>query len=197
MNWRKSDGQPYGSFAPLAGEIKKQKQELIFAANAGPFHSDLTPTGLYIENGKELNPIQPAEATGVGNFYLKPNGVFGLTKGKPFLLTTEDFIKQKPAADFASQSGPMLIINGDLNPSLDPKPNALKTRSAVCISEKKNVVFAMSDSVLTLYSMAVYLKSLNCVNALTLDSTSSSFYMPSLKRADLWVPIGAMIAVVR
>src|ERR671931_430147 len=44
------DGDVYGSFARLA----QHQRGLVFALNAGMYHDDRSPVGLYVENGQEL-----------------------------------------------------------------------------------------------------------------------------------------------
>ena len=46
---------------------------------------------------------------------MRPNGVFYLTGEVAGILETRSFIKQKPQVDFATQSGPMLVIDGEVN----------------------------------------------------------------------------------
>ncbi len=57
--------------------------------NAGMYHEDLSPVGLYVEEGREQAILQTGG--GEGNFFLKPNGVFFVTRaGKSGVLATED-----------------------------------------------------------------------------------------------------------
>lgn len=198
MAWKKSDGSVYGSFAPLAAEYKKRKTPLLFASSGGPFHFDLTPTGLYVENFKELTPAIAADATGIGSFYEKPNGMFFVEDGRPKLLTTERYLATKPKAAFATQSGPMLLIDGEVNKSLNEQTAPLRKRTGVCLRrDTPRLVFAITDTTVTVQAFADFLKSQNCQNALMLDTSTSSFYVPSRQRADLWVPIGPIIAITQ
>jgi len=61
--------------------------------NGGMYEADLSPLGLYIENGKTLR--QPNTANAAGNFYLKPNGVFYVNGQEAGILTTE----RRPTSD--------------------------------------------------------------------------------------------------
>jgi uncharacterized protein YigE (DUF2233 family) len=42
--------------------------------NAGMYEEDLSPVGLYVEDGQTLTPAN--RRAGAGNFYVKPNGIF-------------------------------------------------------------------------------------------------------------------------
>ncbi len=194
--WQNPKGQPYGSFIRLQKELALEKTEILFACNGGPSHPDLSPIGLYTENSKEFVPITKPEDKGLGNLFIRPNGVFFVNNGHSEILTTEDYIEKKISPAYALQSGPMLLINEKISERLDPKGTSLKTRNGVCTTNDK-VIFIVSEQALNFYTFATYLKSIGCQNALTLDVTVSSFLAPSLNRADVWIPIGAMIAVTQ
>ncbi len=111
--WRRPDGAPYSYLSALPRTDSKGGQ-LAFALNGGMFHPDYRPVGLYIEEGQEL--VRASRASGPGNFHLKPNGVFYAREGEAGVLETGAFLKLKPKAEFATQSGPMLEIDGKLHP---------------------------------------------------------------------------------
>ena len=50
----------------------------VLAMNAGMFKEDRSPLGLYVEDGKEL--VAADTADGDGNFYMKPNGIFEMSR---------------------------------------------------------------------------------------------------------------------
>jgi uncharacterized protein YigE (DUF2233 family) len=50
--WRGPDGEVLGSFDRLRGTPEGSR--LAVAMNAGMYHEDRSPVGLYVENGKEL-----------------------------------------------------------------------------------------------------------------------------------------------
>ena len=53
---------------------------------------------------------------GPGNFGLLPNGVFALTKKEFMILETEKFARSKIRCQYATQSGPLLVIDGKIHP---------------------------------------------------------------------------------
>jgi uncharacterized protein YigE (DUF2233 family) len=120
--WRRDDGKPYRTFAALAEDLEGKGKSLRFAMNGGMYRNDFRPVGLYIENGRELTPADTTTLTGapsqIPNFYKKPNGVFYRGNDEAGILETERFLAERPNANFATQSGPMLVIDGAIHPSL-------------------------------------------------------------------------------
>lgn len=75
---RDDSGQPLKRFDGLAEMLKAKGKHLTFAMNAGMYHADFSPVGLFVANGRELSPINTTN--GNGNFFLKPNGIFAVTE---------------------------------------------------------------------------------------------------------------------
>ena len=190
------EGRPFGSFAALAANLAQKGKTLLFAMNAGMYDASLKPVGLYVEDGKEVKKVN--RRNGPGNFHMKPNGVF-FTAGKSAgILETERFLKAKPAAEFATQSGPMLVIDGSIHPKFSPHGPSLKRRNGVGVTGDHTVVFAISDGEVNFHSFALLFRDvLNCKNALFFDGTVSSLYSPELGRADAFFPLGPIIAAVK
>jgi uncharacterized protein YigE (DUF2233 family) len=108
MFWRHSAGEPYRVFSALQQAVAASGQTLSFAMNGGMYGDDLSPVGLYIENGRELRPANTRTVQGspgqIPNFYKKPNGVFYLGNGNAGVAPTERFLAASPSG-FATQSG--------------------------------------------------------------------------------------------
>jgi uncharacterized protein YigE (DUF2233 family) len=119
--WRDDDGRPYRTFTAVAADLEAKGKSLRFAMNGGMYQADFRPVGLYIENGRELTGVNTGTRTGapsqIPNFYKKPNGVFYIGDGKAGILETERFLADRPKANFATQSGPMLVIDGAIHPA--------------------------------------------------------------------------------
>jgi len=116
--WKDDNEVPLGNIENLKEHLENTDCELLFAMNAGMFKKDLSPVGLFIENGIEKSPLD-LKAKGYGNFYLQPNGVFYITKSKePVVCPTANFKVSKDIA-FATQSGPMLLIDGHIHKKLN------------------------------------------------------------------------------
>src|SRR5262245_63657108 len=103
LYWKRSDGTPYSYLSSLPRTLERQTGRLLFATNAGMFDPDLKPVGLYVEQGREL--VRANTRTGYGNFHMKPNGVFYIAAGRAAVTETQAFLKQRPQADLATQSG--------------------------------------------------------------------------------------------
>jgi uncharacterized protein YigE (DUF2233 family) len=190
--WRKPDGEPYGYLADLPSA--QRAGSLVFAMNAGMYAPDYRPVGLYVENGREL--VRANTRPGPGNFHMRPNGVFYIAGETAGVLDTGSFIAKRPPADFATQSGPMLVINGRLHP-LFGRSASRKFRSGVGLRDEHTLAFAISDSEVTFTEFArLFRDRLKCDNALFLDGGSvPSLYVPELRRTGNFLRLGPMIGV--
>ena len=195
--WKNEDGRPYGSLAALAGALRGKGQRLAFAMNAGMFKQDQSPVGLYVENGQKLHAAD-TRGGGASNFHMKPNGVFWIGDGVAGVTETSRYLAAPPAARFATQSGPMLIVDGKIHPRILPSGTSAKIRNGVGISNSGAVEFAIADEPVTFDAFArLFRDGLGCKNALFLDGSVSSLYAPELKRDDEIQPIGPIVGVVR
>lgn len=66
-----------------------------------------------MENEKTLRGLITA-TKGYGNFYMQPNGVFGVADGKAFIRPTAE-MDSLEGVTYATQSGPMLVVKGTIN----------------------------------------------------------------------------------
>jgi uncharacterized protein YigE (DUF2233 family) len=193
--WRDGTGEAYGSFSSLRRDIEKKSETLAFAMNAGMYHADMKPVGLYIENGVEM--VKISTRRGPGNFHLQPNGVFYVGRNGATVMETRQYLRTRPQATFATQSGPMLVINGAIHPKFSIDSDSRKVRNGVGACANGQIVFAISDSGVTFYDFAkLFRDRYKCANALFLDGSISALYSPQLKRADGWRPMGPIVGVV-
>lgn len=182
--------QNFKSINNLKVWLEKKHQNLEFAMNAGMYKTDNSPQGLYIENQKELFPLDTA--SGNGNFYLKPNGVFYITKENiPFVCATEK-IANKNVMKYATQSGPMLVIDGQIHPKFKKGSANLNIRNGVGILPNNTIIFAMSKEEISFYDFASYFKDLGCENALYLDGFVSRTYLPK----ENWLQVDGNFGVI-
>jgi uncharacterized protein YigE (DUF2233 family) len=184
-------GTPFAGFARLPKE--REGSPLVFAMNAGMYHSDLSPVGLHIEDGEELQ--RASTKPGPGNFHLLPNGVFYIDEGRAGVATTQDFLAREISPEIATQSGPMLVIDGDLHPRFIASSDSYRRRNGVGVRDDGVIVFAISDGLVNFHHFArLFRDELSIDNALYFDGTMSSLYAPHLDRADTIRPMGPMIA---
>ena len=203
--WRSDNGNPYRTFGALATNLEHTGKSLQFAMNGGMYQGDFRPVGLYIENGHVLTPANTATITGapqeIPNFYKKPNGVFYVRNGEAGVLETERFLADRPGANFATQSGPMLVIDGAIHPAFIVNSIDRKPRNGVGVSGPTQVHFVITKGWVSFYEFARFFRDeLGCRNALFLDGGAApGLYAPDLARND--APshggYGPIIAVVK
>jgi uncharacterized protein YigE (DUF2233 family) len=188
--WRDASATPYGAFRRLPRHLGGS--DLVFAMNAGMYRADLAPVGLYVEDGRELRPVNTRD--GPGNFHMKPNGVFYILGGRAGVAATEAYLERRLSPDFATQSGPMLVIDGAIHPRFLPRSTSRKRRNGVGVIDGHTVVFAISEGRVTFHEFArLFRDGLGADNALYLDGTMSSLYAPALGRADAIRPMGPIV----
>ena len=189
-----SDG-PYGSFSAIDTALNPQGLQLAFAMNAGMFHRDLAPVGLYVEDGAAISGLITSD--GPGNFGLLPNGVFCV--GTTFsVLESLTYLTAKPVCRYASQSGPMLVIDGDLHPKFLRNSDSINLRNGVGVSDDGlRAVFAISNAEVNFHTFARFFRDhLRLRNALYFDGSISRLYAPQLDRHDGGFPMGPIVGVV-
>lgn len=188
--WKNAEGEPYRAFADVAKGVAAEGKSLTFAMNAGMYADDFSPMGLYVEDGREFRPANTFEmkpsAKVVPNFYKKPNGVFFLDKDGPGILPTDVYLRRSGKVIFATQSGPMLVIDGKTNPIFIEGSTDRRRRSGVGVCGDGLVKFAISDGPVNFHEFArLFRDDLKCRNALFLDGgRGAGVYLPALGRED-------------
>lgn len=192
LHLRGADGQVLGSFVALEQALDTP---IRFAMNAGMYHPDRRPVGLYVEDGEQVAGLVTRE--GPGNFGLLPNGVFCVTDSGAQVIETRSFSGDPPPCRHATQSGPMLVIDGELHPRFLPDSPSLKRRNGVGIGpDGRFVHFVISDEPATFHELAtLYRDVLGVRNALFLDGSVSRLYAPGIDRHDGGWPLGPILAV--
>jgi len=191
--WKNKSGERYANFKNIRSALQEEKDEvLIFAMNGGMYTRDFSPQGLFIENGKVHNGLNRKD--GKGNFYMHPNGVFYLTKNnEPVICKTSDF-KVSKEINYATQSGPMLLIDGNIHPKFTDGSENLHIRNGVGILPSGKLLFAMSKEKINFFDFASFFKKNGCKNALYLDGFVSRTYLPNSYWEQLDGNFGVIIA---
>jgi uncharacterized protein YigE (DUF2233 family) len=185
----------YGSFRKVDEALAAEGKALGFAMNAGMYHRDLAPVGLYVEDGVEVSSLVTRD--GPGNFGLLPNGVFCI--GETFrVIESRSFKKEQPDCRFATQSGPMLVMDGNLHPKLLPSSDSTYVRNGVGVSEDgQRAVFAISNDAVNFHAFArLFRDDLGLPDALYFDGNISRLYAPQLDRHDGGFPMGPIVGTV-
>ncbi|MGL6208265.1 MAG: phosphodiester glycosidase family protein [Paracoccaceae bacterium] len=188
----------YGQFGAVERALEGQGLELAFAMNAGMYHRDLSPVGLYVEEGREVSALITRDVP--DNFGLLPNGVFCVgAEGRFAVVESRLFDRERPSCRFATQSGPMLVIGGDLHPKFIPTSDSLNIRNGVGVSpDGARAVFAISDGPVNFHTFARFFRdALGLDEALFLDGSISRLFAPELGRRDGGFAIGPIVGVVR
>lgn len=188
-------GDPLGTFDRLGAMLEGQGRRLVFAMNAGMYHPDRRPVGLYVEEGRELSRL--VTAAGPGNFGLVPNGVFCIREGGFAVIETQAYAARAPACRFASQSGPMLVIGGALHPRFLAESDSRYVRNGVGVSaDGAHAWFVISGGAVNFHSFARFFRDgLGLTDALYFDGSISRLYAPGIGRNDFGLPMGPMVAL--
>jgi len=195
MNWKDKKGDKLNSIKQLINYHKQQSLQTIFAMNGGMYTQNQDPQGLYIEKNQVLSPTDTG--SGGGNFYLKPNGIFYLTKSNEAQICATPDFKFDSSINFATQSGPMLLHNGIIHHEFKKGSVNVHIRNGVGILPDKSVIFAISSTPINLYDFADFFQSKGCKEALYLDGFVSRMYLPEKNYAQIDGNFGVMISVVK
>ncbi|HEY8895824.1 MAG TPA: phosphodiester glycosidase family protein [Niastella sp.] len=194
LYWKNDKGQLIQNFENLKTYLANKNKQLVFAMNGGMFKPDYSPCGLYIHQQKTITPL--VTGSGTGNFFLTPNGVFYINnKNVAAICTTPDFTNNNNQVKWATQSGPMLVIDGTIHPAFTKGSANVNIRNGVGILPDNKIVFAISKEEINFYDFAEYFKNLGCKNALYLDGFVSRMYLPEKNLRDTDGDFGVMIGV--
>jgi uncharacterized protein YigE (DUF2233 family) len=187
-------GRPFNSFQKVAQSVTQRNEQLVFAMNAGMYREDYSPLGLMVINGHQVHRLNVA--SGFGNFYMKPNGIFIVSDSGAHIIESSQYQSLQPIPTLATQSGPLLLHDGQLNSHISPQGTSRLIRNGVGIVRSDEVVFVISEDPVNFYDFALLFRDrLHCADALYLDGNVSSLYVRSLGRADEHVPLGPIIGV--
>ncbi|MDU8943826.1 phosphodiester glycosidase family protein [Ovoidimarina sediminis] len=189
------DGLIFGTFERLRSALQSSGETLLFAMNGAMYHEDRAPVGLYIEDGTEHVPLVTRD--GPGNFGLLPNGVFCVTASDVRVIETLRFAKERPDCRFATQSGPMLVIDGALHPRFLADGTSRNIRNGVGVRPDGTAVFVISDAPVNFHRFArLFRDAMGTPNALYIDGKVSRLYAPALGRRDIGFPLGPIVGAV-
>ncbi len=189
-------GDKYGQFSTIEGTLAPQGETLAFAMNGGMYHDDRAPVGHYIEDGQEIMRVIPN--AGPGNFGLLPNGVFCIRDDRADVIETLTYDAARPDCRYATQSGPMLVIDGSLHQRFLPDSTSRYIRNGVGTSnDGTQAVFVISDQPVTFHEFGrIFRDDLGLPQALFFDGSVSRLHAPQLKRSDFGRWLGPIVGVV-
>lgn len=192
---RDDAGRTFNRFDRLRSWLASRNERLLFAMNAGMFQPDLSPVGLFVQDGRQVSPLNLSD--GDGNFFLKPNGVFLISESGPRIVESTEYPALAVGVRLATQSGPLLVRNGVLHPAINAASTSRLTRNGVGVSGDM-ILFVISEQPVNFHEIATYFRDeLHCPDALYLDGVVSSLYSADLQRNDATVDLGPIIGVVQ
>jgi uncharacterized protein YigE (DUF2233 family) len=169
------------SFLPHKDFILSQvKDQFYFISNASISDSFCNPLGFYAKNGKIIQNVNLGD--GHGNFYLKPNGVLLFTSNDVTICESSKVSNQQ-GIRLGIQSGPLLLVDGEINKQFNPSSKNKNIRCGVGIftnqKNEKFIVFAVSNEPVTFFNFAQFFQSkLKCKDALCLESGNCVIGLP-------------------
>ncbi|MEM7011439.1 MAG: phosphodiester glycosidase family protein [Verrucomicrobiota bacterium] len=173
--WKDNADQQLRMFPDVAKYLTANGEAPATLMNGGIFEPGGVPSGLLIQNGRELRPLNRAD--GKGNFFLKPNGIFLISDKGPAVIKTPEYPLEDAKVSQAVQSGPLLLRNGERHPVFKVDSKYRLHRNGVGVDGDGLVVFAMTDfnspKFPTLYEFAELFRTLGCKDALFLDGDIS------------------------
>lgn len=187
----------HGRFDAIETHLAETGEKLLFAMNAGMYHRSREAVGLYIEEGVQSAPLITGD--GPGNFHLLPNGVFHWGDGEAHVTETSAYASANLSPRFATQSGPMLVIDGELHPRFIDGGSSRKMRNGVGVLEdQRTVIFAITEEPVNFHSFGrLFRDVLKTPNALFLDGgRATQLYSPELGRNDDHERMGPIVGVV-
>jgi uncharacterized protein YigE (DUF2233 family) len=189
------DGINLRSLAALERSLGPRASTVKFAMNAGMYDEEGRPIGLFVAEGKEKKRLNLR--SGSGNFHLLPNGVFAVDqRGRPSATPSRTFRRQVKNPHWATQSGPMLLIDGKLHPKFDADGPSQLIRNGVGVRDENTAFFAISEEPVSFGRFArLFRDRLGCRNALYLDGSVSSLWDPRGQRLDVGAELGPMLVV--
>lgn len=194
LYWKNDQGEILRSIQNLKRFVESKNATLLFAANAGMYQADNKPLGLFIQHKKTLTPINTK--SGHGNFYMKPNGVFYITTDNKAVVCETEKFSNDGMIKFATQSGPMLLVDGQIHTAFTKGSVNVNIRNGVGILPNNTIVFAMSKKEINFYDFALYFQKLGCKQALYLDGFVSRTYLPEKQWVQTDGNFGVMIGVI-
>lgn len=177
-----SSGANFGTIEGWAAG--RNEGEIAFVMNGGMFDDTLRPVGYFVQDADRL--VELNQADGDGNFFLKPNGVFFGTGGTWRLIETGTFLRTiGTRPQFGTQSGPMLVINGDLHPEIQDDGPSKAIRNGVGVGRDGKAHFVIANDPLSFGQLARFFRDeLDVPDALFLDGNISSLWDPATGRMD-------------
>jgi uncharacterized protein YigE (DUF2233 family) len=193
---RAAQGGYLRGFADIRAALGRDTRNVRFAMNAGMYNDAGAPIGLYVSDGAEQHAVSLTD--GPGNFHLKPNGVFWQGQdGALHIETSDAYAREFREPRWATQSGPMLLIAGEMHPRFAEDGASRFVRNGVGLRDAHTAYFVISSGMVSFGRFARFFRDeLHSRDALFFDGTVSSLWAPSIGREDDNHELGPMVVVL-
>lgn len=198
--WLNDDDRPLGQLERARQEVERSGVEVLAVLNAGIYTPAQAPAGLHIQNGIELVPINLNP--GKGNFHLRPNGVFYIDNEQAQIQESEAFDQSRQsqglAPTLAVQSGPMLLVDGQIHSAFSASSESSFLRNGVGVTPEGELLFLNANQPVTLWEFATEFLNRGAVNALYLDGSISRMepVVPG-QAVPLNIPFAGMLVITK
>lgn len=173
--WKDENGANLRTFPEAARFLSRNGARPDTLMNGGIFEPGGIPSGLLIQDGKELNPVNRNK--GEGNFFLQPNGIFLIGSAGAAVISSDEYPLRGIVIQHAVQSGPLLLRRGKVHPAFNASSASRLHRNGVGVAKKGEVIFVMTDldspKFPNLHEFAELFRGLGCDDALFLDGDIS------------------------
>ena len=108
-------------------------------------------TGGYAGGGRSLaigagGGVSYTDSSGTVRTGAFSNGIFYIAGNKAGVMETDAYAKSGIKPDFATQSGPLMVINGAMHPKISPDGTSAKLRNGVCVNDTDKIDFVLLDA---------------------------------------------------
>ncbi len=196
--WKDDKGRQLETFPQATAYLTGLGETPDTIMNGGIYEPGGIPSGLLIQDGRELHPLNRRD--GKGNFFVKPNGVFLIGDKGATVINTTEYPPAGVKVTHAVQSGPLLLRNGKIHPEFRADSANRLHRNGIGVRKDGTVVLAMTDfrspKYPNLHEFATLFASLGCADALFLDGDISQMRSGEALAKESG-PFGSFIAVVK
>jgi uncharacterized protein YigE (DUF2233 family) len=173
--WKDDNNTALRTFPVASQYLQSKGLDVAMLMNGGIFEPRGVPSGLLIQDGRELCSVN--RNSGKGNFYLQPNGIFLLGPSGAQVINTDEYPVLGMRVQYAVQSGPLLLRRGVTHPAFNRHSTNRLHRNGVGVNEKGHVVLAItqfhSPKHPNLFEFAEFFRTMGCQDALFLDGDIS------------------------
>lgn len=191
---------PFNTLSSIQKKLALEQQDVLMLTNGGMFTNSYNAEGLLIIDSQEISAIDTGNSEQFLNFYFKPNGIFYIENDEFKISETMNFLQACAAGDinpvFATQSGPMLLLDDKIHDGFNQDSQSKKIRSGVGVLDNGKAIFIVSQTELTFYDFANLFQSLFSVkDALFLDGAISKIYVKDLIGSGMGHKFGPIVSV--